>query len=379
MAKTLIFCADGTWNGPGKVEDGDIKGDATNVYKLFANLAGDYALADLSRGNEQEKATTDGRQVAKYIHGVGDSGNWLVKLLGGGTGAGVITRILRGYTFVSRNYQPGDAIILVGFSRGAYTVRALAGMISRMGLLDAGQLDLQNKELAYRKAAAVWRRYRALAQAGHASVLADLASLVELLPGFFTSSAQIPLVGAVKIKAVAVWDTVGAMGIPVYADSEFPIDVFQFADRALSATVEHGVHFVAVDEQRADFTPTLWDADPRVKQVLYPGAHADVGGGYPTANKESGLSDGALVDMQAELALLGVAFVAPSPFKLAPAPFGSAHKPWLSPPFNYLHTAVRTGLAGLPRSASFTARRAAQAVVANPGEVPQPYNPPNVP
>ena len=65
--------------------------------------------------------------MAKYLHGVGDSNNFLAKVLGGGFGEGLITRIVRGYTFVSRNYEDGDKIYLVGFSRGAYTARALAG------------------------------------------------------------------------------------------------------------------------------------------------------------------------------------------------------------------------------------------------------------
>src|SRR5690242_14693912 len=52
--------------------------------------------------------------------------------------------------YISRNYRPGDRIFIVGFSRGAYTARALAGMIAAKGLLDATQYDLEDKEPAYR-------------------------------------------------------------------------------------------------------------------------------------------------------------------------------------------------------------------------------------
>ena len=103
---------------------------------------------------------TDGQtqQIAKYLHGVGDSRNPIIKLLGGAFGVGVIARVVRGYTFISRNYVPGANIIIVGFSRGAYTARALAGLIVSQGLLAASLT--QDKELAYRRGAEAWYRYR---------------------------------------------------------------------------------------------------------------------------------------------------------------------------------------------------------------------------
>ena len=82
---------------------------------------------------------------------------------GGSVGAGLIARIVRGYTFISRNYVQGDAVYIIGFSRGAYTARALAGMIAAKGLLDATKIDLTDKESAYRLGAAVWVAYRKVA------------------------------------------------------------------------------------------------------------------------------------------------------------------------------------------------------------------------
>src|ERR1051325_3316229 len=122
MSKRIVFFADGTWNGPGQDDDGTA--DPTNVFKLFSNLDGVDTPDTTRLANEQEKALRDAAgvaQVAKYLHGVGDSRNVLVRLLGGGGGAGLVTRIVRGYTFVSRNYEVDDRIFLVGFSRGAYT------------------------------------------------------------------------------------------------------------------------------------------------------------------------------------------------------------------------------------------------------------------
>ena len=165
MAKNIVFCADGTWNGPTEADDDDKSARATNVFKLFLNLAGQDEPGTYKLANEQERTLrgSDGGvlQASKYLHGVGDSDNFLVKVLGGSVGAGLITRIVRGYTFISRNYAQGDKIFIVGFSRGAYTARALAGVIAAKGLLDATKVDLRDKEKAYRLGAAVWYAYRA--------------------------------------------------------------------------------------------------------------------------------------------------------------------------------------------------------------------------
>ena len=122
MPKNIIFCADGTRNGPEQDDNEDKRTDVTNVYKLFLCLAGANDVASQSLENEQEKRQLKNGvviQVSKYIHGVGDGENPINKLVGGVFGAGIIKRIVRGYTFISREYEPGDHIILVGFSRGA--------------------------------------------------------------------------------------------------------------------------------------------------------------------------------------------------------------------------------------------------------------------
>ncbi len=135
MAKTIVFCADGTWDGPGQAGVAGGIAQTTNVFKLFFNLDGRDTPDTALLANEQERVLRDAAglelQWAKYIHGVGDSNNALVRLLGGTLGAGLIVRIVRGFTFISRHYEPGDSIVIVGFSRGAYTARALAGRSAR--------------------------------------------------------------------------------------------------------------------------------------------------------------------------------------------------------------------------------------------------------
>ena len=139
MSKNIAFFADGTWNGTDpKDENKDGIADLTNVIKMFCSLEGGQTLDTTRLQDEQELIARDAAgavtQHAKYIHGVGDSNNPLMRLLGGVFGAGIIQRIVRGYTFISRNYQAGDRIFITGFSRGAYTARALGGMIAGVGL-----------------------------------------------------------------------------------------------------------------------------------------------------------------------------------------------------------------------------------------------------
>ena len=355
MSKQIIFCADGTWNGPeaqtgvsatdSNDNHGEVSGSSvTNVVKLFANLAGHVTPETLVLQNEQEKLYADNAgnpsQIMKYLHGVGDSSNPLVKLLGGAFGMGVIGRIVRGYTYISRNYIAGDAIYIVGFSRGAYTARALAGMIANVGLLNPRYCNPSNKADAYRYGIAAWARSKNTTLQG-AGKLTGLANAV-LNFAENIMAMQLPadgLIPNVPIKSVAVWDTVGSMGIPKYVgDKRF--DVFRFVDTALSNKVEFGFHAMAIDEVRIDFPVTRWDDRQNIKQVWFVGAHADVGGGYPPA--ESRLSDVALNWMMRKLSGLNVAFATPPVYPPDPQAVGpQIHTPWKNPPFNLMPTAPR--------------------------------------
>jgi uncharacterized protein (DUF2235 family) len=335
MSKVIVFCADGTWNGPGEPDADNTANPPTNVFKLFLNLAGVDQPGTMMLAKEQERVLTDTDgttvlQWSKYLHGVGDSQNELVQLLGGSVGAGLIERIVRGYTFISRTYRDGDRIHIVGFSRGAYTARALAGLIANKGLLDATQIDLTDKTNAYMAGTAVWYDYRRTVAQSREGWFDRLDDLANLLPGFVSR----PPVAASQmimapIESVAVWDTVGSLGIPLYTLQGSTLDVFQFADTVLSPVVKHGLHAVAADEQRADFTPTLWNADGRIVQALFPGCHSDVGGGFPLG-VESGLSDAALQWMTEKLTALGVRFLGTPACPLDPDPRATAHQSWLS-------------------------------------------------
>jgi uncharacterized protein (DUF2235 family) len=355
MGKSIIFCADGTWNGPDDHGDGVVGGniaDRTNVYKLFANLAGMPEADPGAAEQERSVFNAGGKQVqiAKYLHGVGNTDNVIMKWLGGTVGAGLIARIVRGFTFISRNYLAGDRIYIAGFSRGAYTARALAGLISARGLLDATNIDLTDKDHAYRLGLAVWFDYRRQINS-RAGLLGSLRGIFDRLILPYLDHAESKLISHVPIEAVAVWDTVGSLGIPIY-DGNRTLDFFEFTDMRLPAAVRVGIHAVATDEQRMTFTPTLWDDDPRVTQVLFPGAHSNVGGGYP----DVGLSDTCLAWMVGRLAALGVQFATKPAYAAGPDSGGMAHRPWLPPPWCLLGVGPRTFPEKMCISASLHAR-----------------------
>jgi glutathione S-transferase len=331
----------------------------TNVVKLFANLAGHVTPETLALQDEQEKILADGAsaavQVAKYIHGVGDSSNPLIRILGGAFGLGVIGRIVRGYTYISRNYAAGDAICIAGFSRGAYTARALAGMIAKIGLLNPKYCDPNNKAEAYRYGIAAWARSKSvvLQNAGELTPLAN--ALLNFVETFVAKQLPVDgLIANVPIKAVAVWDTVGSMGIPEYVGDR-RLDVFRFIDLKLSDMVEYGFHAMAIDEMRIDFPVTRWDDRQKIGQVWFIGAHADVGGGYPAA--ESRLSDETLSWMMKQLSSAGVSYATPLIYPPDARSVGQPiHTPWKNPPFDLMPTSPRKVMAGDTLHASVAAR-----------------------
>jgi len=201
-------------------------------------------------------------QVAFYDDGVGADGNKAVQVIQGMTGAGLDVTLQDAYGFIINHYAPGDRIYLFGFSRGAYTARSLGGMLVRCGVPPT---DTSNDATA-REALKVYRQ--------------NMAVTTNQFPTRYQ-------VRDVVIEVIGVWDTVGALGIPLKLFGDLNQLFFRFHDTALHPNVRFGYHAVAIDEKRESFPPTLWDPLEGIEQVWFPGVHSDVGGGYP----ESGLSD----------------------------------------------------------------------------------------
>jgi len=389
MPKNIIFCADGTWNKPDdepQLNPAKKADPSSNVFKLFTLLDGRMVsktkFTDITGEilEREKKLVADDAtvQVAKYINGVGNAQNKIQELIGGGFGTGLIKRIVRGYTFISRNYEPGDSIHVIGFSRGAYTARALAGLIASQGLL-SNKFPRGDAE-SYKLGAQAWYRYRK-AGAEKRNVFSQLAEAVNDLPSFLKSNSlkESDFIRDVNIASVAVWDTVGSLGIPEFnAQTNALEDAFRFADIKLSSKVGQGFHALALDEQRLLFTPTFWEKAPNVTQYVFPGVHSDVGGGYPTKNNESGLSDGALQWMIQQLVTQGV-FFADAIKNIKPDPTAPAHREWDKVAVTGLGVRKFEARFGVLAHQSVADRKKAAAVVHDIGEAPRKYNPGNWP
>jgi hypothetical protein len=259
--RQLIVCCDGTWNTP---EDESV----TNVRRLF------NALADVDeRGNEQ---------LCYYQPGVGTDGRALNRLLGAATGIGLSRNIMDAYHWLTTRYTTGDRIALFGFSRGAYTVRSLAGLISACGLIDTTALD---DTATWERIREVYQRYRDRDRGTRDGSNRDGGPPDDRRGG------------PTPVHFIGVWDTVGALGIPSYLGwlkLLEPPGRHDFHDLTLDPRIPHARHAVAMDERRSPFAPALWTgpfaSGQDVEQVWFPGSHQDVGGGH----RETGLSDGPL-------------------------------------------------------------------------------------
>ena len=270
MAKNLVVSCDGTWNTADQ-EQGGVP-TPTNVVRLHNLVV------------ERDK---DGVEQEKYYHpGVGTDGGLVGKALGGGIGLGLDRNIKSGYRWLCEKYAAQDRIFLFGFSRGAYTARSLGGMVTRFGLIDPAGLSEKQ----------IWERIDDLFQNGYRVKGAKRKSFIDKKWGF--KNGEGPDGFDIPIHFIGVWDTVGALGIPDHLGVLNLIDdprKYKFHDTNLNPLVRCGRHALAIDEVRASFEPTLWtNTDGRdVKQIWFPGAHSDVGGGY----REIGLANGSLIWM----------------------------------------------------------------------------------
>lgn len=312
MSKQLILCFDGMWDQPpdteGWVPSSDIPDPqpppsmrqestpATNVLRLYHSIL---------------PMTRDGRAQQKWY----DSGTqfpWFHRFRDGAFGYGVDQSILHGYAYLAASYEPGDDLFIYGFSRGAYTARSLAGLLSTAGLVSAGLLN----------AGLVGRVREAASQL--TSSAEPSTSLTQCLTELILDPSNQALEEAyrlyrngpsnghrgipsstrrrgtleIPITLLGLWDTVGPLGIPTNALKWLNDHRYNFHDTELSTIVRRAYHALAIDEHRADHNATLWTspADPNqtIEQRWFAGAHGDLGGTYPDRD----LSDFGLAWMQ---------------------------------------------------------------------------------
>ncbi len=173
-------------------------------------------------------------------------------------GRGINRQIRRAYGVLASRYRPGDKIILMGYSRGAYAVRSLAGVVDMVGLVRAECATERAVQTAY-------RHY----EAGATS---------EAAAAFWKEHCH----PEIEIEAVAVWDTVKSLGLVAPVVWRVSAARHAFHNHALGHVVRHGFHALGLDETRVAYRPVLWESDPNwdghVEQVWFRGTHGDVGG-----------------------------------------------------------------------------------------------------
>ena len=290
--KNLVICCDGTWN----------RLDAqhpTNVVKLAVNVL---------------PQAQDGRsQIVFYDEGVGTGTgplHWASNVIEGAIGAGLDANIQDAYRFLIFNYSPGDRIYIIGFSRGAYTARSLAGLIRKCGILPRKHAQAAGDAMAFYRR----RDAKPLPLDAHLA-----ASLVPQTEEKYKEAEQFLREHEClrpEIDFLGVWDTVGALGVPPkFRFAQFLNKGNQFHDTDLSRLVKYACHAVSIDDMRVAFKPALWSPDSMagrftVFQEWFPGVHTNVGGG----NELRGLSDGAFAWMVGHAQAVGLE-VAPEVLK----------------------------------------------------------------
>jgi hypothetical protein len=236
MSKNIILCFDGTCNEPSDAEQKTTRSGGIEDGNI-TNVLKLHLLfgGDLRGGSLFED------QVSCYYPGVGTYGSRLRRIYNTAFAPDhqdVGKIIIEGVADLQRLYVEGDEIFVFGFSRGA----------------------------------AIARRF------------------CSVLPKHFHGTPP-------RIRFLGVFDTVASMGKPNLRDSRKPVSDVFFENKTIAPGIQEALHLVALDEKRKAFMPTLMNRDPRVTEIWFPGAHADVGGGY----RLDGLSDGALQFMLEEI------------------------------------------------------------------------------
>ena len=279
MGKNIVVCYDGTNKEYGT--------DNTNVVKAFQEIVRDDA------------------QVAFYDPGVGTFsflgrrfGRWFGVMMGSAFGYGIRQNIEDGYEYLMNTFQPDDRVFIFGFSRGAYTARALTGMIHYVGILPKGSKNL----LPYAS-----KLYFRIRKEGKTSVH----------DGFKCTFSQ-----KCKPHFIGIWDTVAALG---------PNLSRRFPNLMLSPDVKHGFHAIAIDEKRWPYSVKCWDESGKggnqvIEQLWFAGGHSDVGGGC--RNDERGLSDIAFAWMMDNARKCGLRLRADWRDRLRQKPLEKMHNGW---------------------------------------------------
>ncbi|HKA62982.1 MAG TPA: DUF2235 domain-containing protein [Methylomirabilota bacterium] len=314
MPRNIVLLSDGTGNSAAKLFK-------TNVWRLHGAL----------------DRSDPARQVAHYSDGIGTSSFKPLAILGGVFGFGLKRNVLDLYQFACRSYRPGDQIFGFGFSRGAFTIRIVAGLIAQQGLVtyrgDEAQLA--------RDTLATYRVFRGRFNVTLGFVVTPFRRIRDRIAAGWRHLRGLPpfdpaaLIPVDAIRFLGAWDTVSAYGGPIEEITrgiDYWLWPLSMPDRFMSAKVQRACHALALDDERNAFWPVLWDehevsvpggrrpmqvgwappATPglpaidrqRMSQVWFAGMHSSVGGGYA----QDGLSHVSLAWMMDRAEVYGLLF-----------------------------------------------------------------------
>lgn len=173
-------------------------------------------------------------------------------------GRGINRQIRRAYGYLASRYRVGDKIFLIGYSRGAYAVRSLAGVIDRVGLLRAENATQRNVRDVYR----------------HYQNAPSSPAAIAFGRSLCHAKVEVEMIGA--------WDTVKSLGINAPLLWRLSVPKHAFHSHALGPTVKRGFHALARSETRVAYAPVMWDSrgdwDGHLEQMWFRGTHGDVGG-----------------------------------------------------------------------------------------------------
>jgi uncharacterized protein (DUF2235 family) len=246
--KRIILCADGTWNVRDQKDKETGKRRPTNVTKI--------ARAIRTR-------TPDGvDQVVCYHDGIGTEGGAIDRITDGAFGHGMEDNIRALYRFIVYNHEPGDELYFFGFSRGAFTVRSLAGFMNLVGLIEKDD-DYYVPEIY-----ACYEKGKGPGTPEWKLAFHKVKSVQPCPP----------------IQMIGVWDTVGALGAPGVLGRVVNRGKYQYHQIGLFPAIRNAYHALAVDERRRPFAADLWTRpagwNGSLEQAWFAGVHTNVGGGY---------------------------------------------------------------------------------------------------
>ena len=269
--KRIVICADGTWNSRDQVDEKTKKRRPTNVTKVARAI--------------KPRSSNNIDQLVVYHEGVGTSGG-MDKYTGGAFGDGIEKNIRELYRSILYNYEDGDELYFFGFSRGAFTVRTLAGFMNKVGLLHKGDDYYLPEVYAWYESG----NPKGSKEWDHA--FHNVKDPRECPP----------------IRFIGVWDTVGSLGPPGILGQVFNKGKYKYHDIELNQHIENAYQALAIDERRKPFAPSIWTRRPgfngALKQAWFVGVHSDVGG----SQARDGLANEALHWIVEKAEKLGVEF-----------------------------------------------------------------------